>query len=274
MVLREPATLFLLLATSVSSVAFAQQPQPQQQPGSFQSGGLAPPSSTQPAQPTQPWTTAGPQQQQQPQWNQSETVRLLDESERDDAGRSLNWVYLNAEAGFDYVGLDALHNDGLTYGGIGGSGAGFLVGARAGVRVLTMTFGAHARLGLFKDWKLGRIGGEVGLHLPFGALEPYFTLGADYAFLASLKEDTWGGDVSIKGFGINLGFGLDYYLTSSFSVGGRLTGDFLFLSRNAVKIVSSGGTSSFDAAAAKTAGADGKGTGAGFTGALVLGLHF
>jgi len=178
---------------------------------------------------------------------------------------------LDGEAGYEYVGLEAISSSGLTYGDIGPSASGFVAGAGAGVRLLMFTVGARFRAGMFEDFRLYTVGAEGGLRFPLGSFEPFVTLGANYAFLGSLSEDTWGGDTSIRGFGANLGAGIDGYLSSIFSIGLRLSGDILVLSRTAVTTDPS--STSAQALAASKAGT-GSGVGAAFTSTLVLGLHF
>lgn len=233
--------------------AFAQQTR------DLQSGGLAPP----PAMEQQP----GVQQQ----WNQSETVQLLDESRRADSGRDVNWFYFNASGGFEFIDFGALKNDGLTYGDVKASSAGWTAAAGVGMRLVVFTFGPRFRVGGFQQGLLYSIGGEAALHLPFGSIEPYFLVGGDYAFFGSLKDNDWGGDTTISGFDIDAAAGLDYFVTSYFSVGGKIAGDFLFLKRDAVKGVDS---SSIDAQAKRKAASEGHGIGVGFAATAVLGLHF
>jgi len=256
------AFLLVSLTAVIASPVAAQQPQPQPQSPGLQSGGLAPPP---------PMATTEQPPPQNPTWNRSETEERLDASERDDAGRGLSWVYLNAEGGFTYVGLEALKSDRLAPSDIGLSAPGGLVGVGAGIRLLTFTLGARGRLGLFKDWNLWTIGGEAGMHFPLGALEPHVRIGGGYAFLGSLDQATWGKDASVRGFTVNVGTGLDYYVVPSFSVGGQLTGDFLFLSRKEVVINAVPGS---DPGAMKTRVPSGKGIGSGFAATVVLGLHF
>ena len=67
-----------------------------------------------------------------------------------------------------------------------------------------------------------------------------------------------------------IGAGLDYYLSNTFSVGGNLTGDLLFLSRS--KVADAGASTSGDEAAVYAK--DGSSIGAGATLTAVVGLHF
>ena len=248
----------LLLSVGISLSAPLAAQQPAQPNDGFQSGGLAPP------------TGMGAPNQTQPGF-QTETERRLDESEKEDAGRGLDWVYFDVEGGYEYAGLETLKGDGLTYGGVASSSGGLMLGGGAGIRLIYLTFGARARVGMFEHWKLGTINGEMGVQIPLGMVEPYFTFGAGYAFLGSLDADAWGGDTTLRGWDLRAGAGLDYYVTPAFSVGGKLTGDVLFLSRKGVSVDPA---STLDASAKETAAADGSGIGAAFSGSAVLGLHF
>ena len=250
MALPKFACLSILAAACMSTYAFAQQPSEQQQPGNSQSGQA----SQTPAE----------------DLHQSQTERVLNASEREDSGRALSWVYLDVEGGFEYVALEAIKSDSLTYGDISSSSPGFVAGVGLGVRLLVFTFGARGRFGMFQDWKLGSIGGEAGLRLPLGSIEPYFTIGAGYVFLTSLDNNAWGGNPSIRGLGANLGAGVDYYPTSVFSIGAKLAGDMLFLFREAVDAQSP----SLHWTERMKANQVGRSIGLGFSCTLVLGLHF
>ena len=267
----------ICFALVLSTSAYAQQDE-------FHAGGLAPPDS--PNRPPSPGASGAPQTNatyQQgagsysPQGSYSaatsDTEKRLDESEQHDSGRGLEWLYLNVEGGIQSVGLETFSSDKMTYGKITSSSAvGPTVSAGVGVRLLVLTLGARAKLGFFKDWNLGTVGGEVGLHFPIGSLEPYFNAGGGYAALASLDGSTWGGDTSIRGGYARLGFGLDYYLTPSFSLGGLVTGEVLFVSRAGLKSLSDAGNMSPDAQ--NVARKDGSSVGGAINGSLVLGLHF
>jgi len=207
---------------------------------------------------------------------QGPTEMQLRKAEQKDSGRELEWFYLNAEGGYQVLGLQTLSSKDLAYGTTSTSGSGPMVGAGLGVRLMFITIGARARMGMFEQYKATTLNAELGWHLPLGSIEPYFTIGGGYAFLSSLEAARWGSsDASVRGFDIRGGFGLDYYVTPVFSIGGNLTGDFLFLSRKAVTPDSSaiqpGG---LDVAAQKAAKSDGSSVGASFTSSIVLGLHF
>ena len=205
----------------------------------------------------------------------SPTEQQLDRADKEDSGRGLEFVALDADVGPEFLGLHTLKSDHLVdskY--IDSKGTGLAAGAGVGLRLLAFTLGARFRYANFSDWALWTLGVEGGLHIPLGRLEPYFTLGAGYASLGSFdKAKTGFNPNSAHGVDVRGGVGLDYYLSNSFSVGANLSGDVLFLSRKG----RASDTTSADPevqAASQVYAADGSGIGAGATLSAVLGLHF
>lgn len=255
--------LAFAIASATTTVVLAQQPaygeQPQPQ-DNFQSGGMAPPAPM-PGDPYRPQPT-----------HQTDTERRLAESEKADAGRGLEWVYFNVEGGFQYLGLETLKSDGLTYGDtVSPTAAGPSIGAGAGIRLVLYTLGVRARLGMFEHFNVATFNGEAGVRIPLGSLEPYFNLGGGYALLSSLDANDWDGEATARGWNARLGAGLDYYVTPAFSVGANVTGDALFLSRSGVDLADG---NQLDAGSREVAEADGSGVGASVTTTALLGLHF
>jgi len=250
-----------LVCWSGPALAQAQtQTPPATSPSNLESGGLRPPEAIDAAQPAAPNPTeASPEKE-------------LETADREDSGRGLEWVWLNAEIGAQHLGLETLSGDRLVDPQlVKTKQTGLLYGAGVGVRILVFTVGARFRLGSFSNWQLWTLGLEGGFHVPIGSLEPYFTLGAGYASLGSFSTDAPASSkADVKGFNTRLGAGLDYYLSNTFSLGGNLTGDLYFLSRSKV-----------DGAAASSSGneatvyvKDGSSVGAGLTLTAVVGLHF
>ncbi|PIE06024.1 MAG: hypothetical protein CSA75_01690 [Sorangium cellulosum] len=228
----------------------------------FESGGLAPPS------------PMGPNPNQPQQQYQTETQRQLSDAEKEDSGRGLEWVYFNVEGGYQYLGLETFKSDGLTYAkSVSSTDGGMMLGAGAGVRLIFITLGGRARVGMFDQWNVATINAEVGFHIPIGMVEPYFVFGGGYAFLGSMDAGNWGGDVSVRGWNLRAGFGLDYYVTPAFSIGGNLTADALFLFRPGVDLSDTSNTE-LNTVSQRAAQADGSSVGAALTGSAMLGLHF
>ena len=119
----------------------------------------------------------------------TQTEAELDRADKEDSGRGLEFAWLNAELGPQYVGLQALKADNLVDGTLVESkGVGMGYGAGLGVRLLAFTFGARFRFGNFSDWQLWTLGAEAGMHIPLGRLEPYFSFGAGYASLGGFND--------------------------------------------------------------------------------------
>lgn len=250
--------LVVAAVLGVARLASAQQPAPSQ--SNLDAGGLRPPE-------------AVDSEQQAPPGAPAETPETeLERADKEDSGRGLEWVWLNAEVGGQHLGLHTLKADNLVDGElIETRQTGLLYGGGLGFRILNYTAGARFRMGTFSDWSLWTLDAEGQFRIPIGRLEPYATLGAGYASLGSFKTDS---DVAskaeVRGFNARLGVGLDYYLSNTFSLGGNLTGDLFVLSRSAVD----GAAQSSDANEAKVYGKDGSGIGAGATLTVVVGLHF
>lgn len=215
--------------------------------------GTARPGTT-PAGTTTPTTTGSKQP--------TATEQQLAQSEREDSGRGLEWVWLQAEGGGAFAAATSLSNDKLMLPGTSTGGGAGLLGVAVGARILFFTVGARARMAFVSDYKLITVMPEVGAHVPLGRWEPYAFVGAGYATLSGLPSFE-GSKVSTSGFDARIGLGTDYYLTPTFSVGGLLTSDFLFLGRPSI------GETPNHAAVAK-----GSGSGTSFAGSAVLGLHF
>lgn len=250
------------------AVAHAQYGQPYGQPynqnqqgGGLQAGGLTPPSS----QPNDPYMTQS-----------TPTEAELERAEREDSGRGLEFLYFNVEGGVEHLGLQTFKSKNLVDAGVvDTTQTGPVVGVGLGLRLVFLTLGPRFRIGLFDQWQLWTLNGELGLRIPLGNVEPYFTFGGGYASVGAFSEDNVGSglnssEVDITGYNIRGGFGLDLYLSSAFSIGANLTGELLVLTRPGVdpSKLSSGAT------ADDVYAADGSSIGSGVTLTGVAGLHF
>jgi hypothetical protein len=253
--------LGLLVAAAVvflhAEPAGAQLAPPPPNPN-MRSGGLAPPPPGSGPLPPPPGTP-------------NETEKRLEESDARDSGRGLEFFYFAPEGGFAYTGLTALHANGdLVAPSSSASGAGATWGVGAGARLLFITVGPHFQMAGLKDMTLWTLGLDLGWHIPLGRLEPYAKLGGGYARLGHSADTLLGAgnDVRVQGFDLRLAAGLDYYVTSVFSAGAKLSGELLGLSRSAL------------AASVPTTGEaniykqDASGLGLAFAGTIVLALHF
>jgi hypothetical protein len=219
----------------------------------------------------------------------SDTERDLDSSQKSDSKRGLEWLYLDVQGGMQTVGLKTLNIDETTFDAdfIPTEQQGFVMGVGVGVRLLFLTFGARARVGLFESWDLFSVGGETGLRLPLGNLEPHFELGAGYTALGSFKSSLQSGAVQsaldgtdIAGFYVRVGGGVDYYITPMFSVGAMASIEMLGLTRPGLKpdkineIKTDPSLSAVQRGKADLLQLEGTSYGGAATGMAVVGLHF
>jgi hypothetical protein len=228
------------------------------------SGGLAPPPAIEGAEP----------------YDASATERELDQADRKDAGRGLEFLWVNAEVGVQHLGLQTFKaNDLVDAEIVSTTQTGPLFGAGLGVRLIFITLGGRFRLGSFEEWQVWTLDAEVGVRIPLGALEPYFVLAGGYASLGSFDGANVAGaddDVAIRGFNLRGGVGLDYYIGNTFSIGGNVSGDFMFLSRTGLDFDDVEGEPNGEEQATRQQiyAQDGSGIGGGVTVTLVAGLHF
>ncbi|MEY4547762.1 MAG: hypothetical protein RL685_3957 [Pseudomonadota bacterium] len=270
-----------ILAILWSPQLTAQTPAPPAYPSSPYRAAPYPNQPSYPAPASPPLQTGGltpPSSSSAPRPGETETYQQLNRAEREDAGRGLEFVWLAAESGYEYLSLEALHGSSLLDGSvIAPSGSALVLGAGVGVRVIFLTFGAHVRLARQSAWDLWTFNAEVGLHLPLGEIEPSFTLSAGYATLGSFAAapSAAGFDsdrIDIGGFDGRLGAALDWYINPLLSLGAHGSLEILVLSRS--RAAPPEGVS--DATPALTAlyGRDGSGVGLGASVTAVVGLHF
>jgi hypothetical protein len=204
----------------------------------------------------------------------NDAERSLDEADEKDAGRGLEFAYLKAEVGYQIVGLATVSNGGLFSKSADVSERSLMFSVGAGMRVLYFTLGARFRRMAAQDFGLWTLGGELGIRVPIGSLEPFGifevgyakVFGLDYASLEPTGEQE---EVNVRGMNVRLGGGLDYYFSDSFSVGGQVTGELLFLRR-----LAKGAPSVCEGQSDCPYDEEGSGVGAGLTTSLVVGLHF
>lgn len=281
--------LTALAAAATASTAAAQQGQPA--PGITPYGAASPPGAAPaPPNPYDPSMQAGGLAPPPPMTLEPEpvppdggTARRLDEAKKEDSGRGLEIVWLNVEGGYENVGLQTFNidEDELTAGFISSAANGGVLGAGVGVRLLYFTLGARGRVGLFDDWQLFSAGGEVGMHLPLGRLDPHVALGFGYAGLGSFKSAVRGAAdaIAIRGFYGRISGGLDVYLSPVFSLGASASWELLALTRPGLTSAQLDRIRSEAAATPQQAKADllaaeGSSVGSALALTAVAGLHF
>ncbi len=226
----------------------------------LQSGGLAPPPAI--------------ESESDQEAKRQATEQELERAEKEDSGRGLEFFWLNGEIGVQHLGLQTFSSDELVDADIvDTTQTGLAYGGGLGVRLIILTLGARFRMASFPDYQLWTLNGEAGLRIPLGSVEPYVTLGGGYASLGSFDSESLNdAGLSMSGFDVRGGFGVDVYLSEVFSLGGNLTGEMLFLSRSALDAsdIAAGG----DVVDAAVYASDGTSIGGAATLTLVAGLHF
>ena len=199
------------------------------------------------AQDLTPPPAIAPTDPQTPQ--QQSTTQSLDEGEKKDTGRGLEWVWLNAEVGASYINMEQFNS--TTFGLTKSSSGGAMFGLGAGIRLFVFTLGVRARLHQLSAFNLWQVDGEAGVHIPLGHFDPYITLHAGYSFVGTFGSDAFGTpalpgssapapspDVSVHGVNAGVSVGFDYYFNHFVSLGIDGTVDALFLSRPPVPLPS------------------------------------
>lgn len=185
-------------------------------------GGVAPPPPLSGPQPQNPQTPLPP-----PNVDDD-----LDEGKKKDSGRGLSWFWLEAQGGFEHVGLQTFNIDeqNFSVGLVETEASGGVISAGIGAQIVFLTLGVRGRMGFFDAWQIGRIGGELGFKIPIGFVEPRFNLGAGYAALGNF-DGVVAENVDIRGFYARAGAGVDFYPVKFLALGAEASFDFMGLAR-------------------------------------------
>ena len=243
----------------------------------------SPPPAIAPPPPMDPNAPGAPTAPNAPASNDAATKAKLDEAEREDSGRNLELVWLDAQLGASYIDMRQLSSDALSI--EKPSAAGPMVSLGAGLRFVILTLGVRAKYNALSAFNMWQLNGELGFKIPIGKVD--FLIGAHggYSFVGSIGEGTAATNsgntptnddaVKIRGFNAGLDLALDYYITPVFSIGAGFFGDFLFLNRPPVD-KPAGLTPDQQALVDADPLYQQSGTSAGLQvgGALRLGLHF
>jgi len=199
----------------------------------------------------------------------------------------LQFVYFNAETGYEKVGLRTLHTSNLLPETADNTSEGAFFGVGAGVELVFLTLGPRFRMAIMDAWNLWTLDLEARLHMPLGRVEPYFIFAGGYAKMdlnnSGAADVT---QVSIRGFNARSGIGFDVFATKNITIGASATAELLAMSRSGQNLTS---TPQQQAAACNAIAdplqkqqcaadavyaADGSSLGIAGTFALVAGLHF
>lgn len=215
-------------------------------------------------------------------------------SERETQTPASSVFWIDSGLGWQRVGLTTLHvhrdSSGRATVGelIPAVRDGPTVSLGFGLRWLVLTFGARVTAAFFEDLSPERseatsqfysIDVELGLRIPAGRFEPHVIFGAGYSVFGGLGAAISGlaQGLDIDGGNLRLGFGVDYFVTNTWSIGARATGEFLFLARSGVPIRDLARAETVNTLReARTRLADGEGTSAGSAFSLTIGpgVHF
>jgi hypothetical protein len=210
----------------------------------------------------------------------------INDQESEDSGLGLEWVYLNADAGYGYANLESFST--TTLGMQKTASAGPTFGVGAGVRLLFLTLGLRARDLILDMGNLWELGADAAFHIRIWHIDPYFGIRGGYNFVGSLDSSTVGtaigntSGVSVHGFIVGPVAGIDVYFSHTFSIGADVDAQFLFISRPPVPVP--GGLSvaeavskappQYQAQAQALYGNSGSSAGIQVTPTIHLGVHF
>jgi hypothetical protein len=168
------------------------------------------------------------------------TLSRNSDDEHKDSGLGLEWVYLDADVGAAYVGLDSLNSSNLQLQATKSGGPTF--SAAAGIRLFFLTIGLRARDMVLTNMSLWELNGEVALHTRLDHFDPYIGLRGGYAFDGSLSSgagQAFQGQsptgISVHGWNVGPMLGFDYYFNHFLSLGIDINAEFLFLERPPVE---------------------------------------
>ncbi len=207
-----------------------QQTQPQPQPNQTQQQPLAPPPPIQQTTPPPP----------------ASTEQRLDDSKKQDSGRGLEFLYLNAQIGgaFDALGsfTNTLQIQNTTTGGA-------MIGAEAGVRFVWFTLGVRFRYDMLSSFNVWQLNAVAGFHIPAGNWDPYVSVHGGYSAIGSIDPKNFDAGqlapgsttqdaanaFSTKGGNVGFSIGVDYYVARFFSIGIDGSFELLFLHQDPLK---------------------------------------
>lgn len=203
------------------------------------------------------------------------------EDKESDSGRGLSWFWIEAQGGFEHLGLQTFNVDeeNFSVGLVETEASGGVLSAGIGAQIVFLTLGVRGRLGFFDAWQVGRIGGELGFKIPIGIFEPRFDLGAGYAALGNF-DGLIAETVTIRGFYARAGAGLDIYPASVIAIGAHASFDFMGLTRpeldpaKIAEIQQDPDVGDLPEAQEQALALEGSGYGAAFAIQGTVGLHF
>lgn len=151
--------------------------------------------------------------------------------------------YIQLLGGYSFANLVSFQEDNFLPEAERLEGSGFFGGAGLGFRIHIVTLGAQATLASYAPtaddgFELGTVIGTVGLHLPVPGIQPYFRVGAGYAWMGKANYmDPGISETRVYGFVIEGGFGVDIKLARAISLGLGVDAAYLNLGRQSASEV-------------------------------------
>ncbi len=204
------------------------------------------------------------------------------DDERKDSGLGLEWLWLDADVGGSYVGLESFNSSNLSLQNTASGGPAF--GAALGARLLFFTLGLRARDLLLSNLSLWELDADVAFHTRIDRIDPYIGVRGGYTFDGSLGTGAVQASgfnaptgVNLHGWNVGVAFGGDYYFNHYVSIGVDLNPEVLFLQRDKLALPAAFASLPPAEQAQITSSPlykeSGTSIGFGFTGTAHLGLH-
>jgi len=209
---------------------------------------------------------AAPEAMPEPKDQRSEIEKELDDANRKDAGRGLEFAWLEMQVGYHFVALGAFRNDDFLPDANLSKGSGLALSGAGGIRLLYFSLGARFRYTALGDFSFYTLGPELAWRIPFGSWEPNILLGIGYAHVGKAKTDEGDRIKGVAGLFARAALGVDYYFSRTFSVGAQFAFDYTGMRRREQADLCTDSPCAYSSV--------GRASGYGMTTSLGLGLHF
>lgn len=162
-----------------------------------------------------------------------------EEEEEDEWGA----FYIQLLGGYSFANLVSFRQENFLPEAERLEGSGFFGGAGLGFRVHILTIGGQATLASYAPteadgFELGTVIGTLALHLPVPGIQPYFRIGAGYAWMGKANYmDPGISETRVYGFVVEGGFGVDIKLARPISIGLGVDAAYLNLGRQSASEV-------------------------------------
>jgi hypothetical protein len=195
-----------------------------------------PPPLTQPAptpHDTATSTAATPATTHPPASADSASTEEEEEEEEDDR----EWFWIEASAGYSYINLLQIKDEGFTGEPDLLQGSGFIFEGGLGFEISILQIGVTSSYAQYEHFDILTAELDVTLVIPIPIIEPFIRVGAGYAHMGNVEVAMMGATpekARIRGIGIDLGVGLDIHISDAFQLGFAFDASFLNLQRQKV----------------------------------------